>query len=142
MSDRDRPGAEPWISREVEPETDVFEAGEPPAEAPPTPARPAVPAPTETDRVREFVGTGLFWGLVVGVILAILVIVFSAQNTDTAPITFLWMEWSSPIFAVILVSLLVGIVLDEIVGLLFRSRRRRRLAEREELKRLRKQSGR
>ena len=81
-------------------------------------------------------------GLVVGVVLAILVIVFSAQNTDTAPIKFLWMEWSSPIFAVILASLLVGIVLDEIVGLLFRSRRRRRLAEREELKRLRKQSGR
>jgi uncharacterized integral membrane protein len=121
----------------TEPEQDVF-ATEPtaPSAAPPEPSV----APT-VEKQREFVGTGLFWGLVVGVILAVVVIVFSAQNTADAPVKFLWWDWASPVFAVILVSLLVGIVLDEIVGLLFRSRRRRALAEREELKRLRSQSG-
>ena len=86
---------------------------------------------------REFVGTGLFWGLVVGVLLSVVVIVFSAQNTGDATINFLPWEWSSPLFVVILVSLIMGIVLDEIAGLVYRSRRRRALTEREELKRLR-----
>lgn len=85
----------------------------------------------------QFVGTGVFWGLVVGILLAVVVIVFASQNTQSATVkAFAW-EWSSPLFVVILISLILGIVLDEIVGLLYRSRKRRRLAEREELKRLR-----
>lgn len=93
-------------------------------------------------REREFVGTGPFWGLVVGLVVAVVVIVFSGQNTAQVEVEFLGWEWTWPLFAVILAAMLAGIVLDEIIGLLFRSRRRRRLAEREELKRLRKQSGR
>jgi len=86
-----------------------------------------------TEHAHEFVGTGVFWGLVVGVVLAIIVIVFAAH----AVVKVLAWTWSSPLFVVILVSLIVGIVLDEIVGLVYRSRRRRRLVEKAELKRLR-----
>ena len=95
------------------------------------------PTRGKDDARPQFVGTGVFWGLVVGIVLSIVVIVFAAQNTQSATVkAFLW-EWSSPLFVVILVSLIMGIVLDEIVGLLYRSRKRRRLAEREELRRLR-----
>jgi uncharacterized integral membrane protein len=94
-------------------------------------------ATTKVEHHPQFVGTGVFWGLVVGVVLAIIVVVFAAQNTQSATIKVLPWDWSSPLFVVVLISLLIGIVLDEIVGLLFRARRRRRLAEKEELKRLR-----
>lgn len=96
----------------------------------------AKPAPRPEDHT-PFVRTGVFWGLVAGVALAVLVITFSAQNTQGATVKALAWEWTSPLFVVILLSLLVGIVLDEIVGLLYRSRRRRRLAEKAELRRLR-----
>ena len=92
---------------------------------------------TKVEHHPQFVGTGVFWGLVVGVILAVIVVVFAAQNTQSATIKVLPWDWSSPLFVVVLISLLIGIVLDEIVGLLYRARRRRRLAEKEELKRLR-----
>lgn len=85
----------------------------------------------------HFVGTGMFWGLVVGILLAVVIIGFAAQNTQSATVKTIVWEWSAPIFVVVLISLIVGIVLDEIVGLLFRSRRRRRLAEQAELHRLR-----
>lgn len=92
---------------------------------------------TKIEHHPQFVGTGVFWGLVVGVILALIVVVFAAQNTQSATIKVLPWDWSSPLFVVVLISLLIGIVLDEIVGLLYRARRRRRLSEKEELKRLR-----
>lgn len=85
----------------------------------------------------QFVGTGVFWGLVVGVVLAIVVIGFAAQNTQAATVKAIVWEWSSPLFVVVLISVIMGIVLDEIVGLLFRARRRRLMAEKAELRRLR-----
>ncbi|MCJ7726113.1 MAG: lipopolysaccharide assembly protein LapA domain-containing protein, partial [Acidimicrobiia bacterium] len=88
----------------------------------------------------QFVGTGMFWGLVVGVILAIVVIGFAAQNTQSATVKTIVWEWSSPLFVVVLISLIMGIVLDELVGLQFRARRRRLLAEKVELRRLRGKS--
>lgn len=86
---------------------------------------------------RVFVGTGLFWGLIVGVILALAVIVLAAQNTDTVTITFLAWDFSTPLIVLILGTLLIGLVVDELLGLVYRKRRRRTLRERDELKRLR-----
>ena len=103
---------------------------------PDKPTADAEPAPEPVVHT-QFVGTGVFWGLVVGVILAIVVIGFAAQNTQAATVKAIVWEWSSPLFVVVLISVIMGIVLDEIVGLLFRARRRRRLAEKAELRRLR-----
>jgi uncharacterized integral membrane protein len=86
---------------------------------------------------RVFVGTGLFWGLIVGVILALAVVILAAQNTGTITISFLGWDFSTPLVVLILGSLLIGIVVDELFGLVYRKRRRRTLREREELKRLR-----
>jgi uncharacterized integral membrane protein len=107
--------------------------------ATPPSTKPPEPVPAEPER--HFVGTGLFWGLVVGLVLAVFVIILAAQNTQSITFSFIGWDWSTPLIVVILVSLLVGIVLDEIVGLIFRARRRRILAEREELKRLKKGRG-
>ncbi|MBU1225890.1 MAG: DUF1049 domain-containing protein [Actinobacteria bacterium] len=114
---------------------------------PAEPSEPVEEIPAATEKATEaggkpeshpqFVGTGVFWGLVIGIVLAVVVIVFAAQNTAAVGIKVLAWHWLPPLFVVVLVSLIIGIVLDEIVGLLFRSRRRRRLAERAELHRLR-----
>jgi uncharacterized integral membrane protein len=86
---------------------------------------------------RVFVGTGLFWGLIVGVILALAVVVLAAQNTGAVTISYLGWDFSTSLIVVILGSLLIGIVLDELFGLVYRKRRRRTLRDRDELKRLR-----
>jgi uncharacterized integral membrane protein len=86
---------------------------------------------------RVFVGTGLFWGLIVGVILALAVVVLVAQNTGAVTISYLGWDFSTSLIVVILGSLLIGIVLDELFGLVYRKRRRRTLRDRDELKRLR-----
>lgn len=88
------------------------------------------------EKERIFVGTGLFWGLVFGVLLAIVMIILAAQNTDDTTIKFLGWDFSTPLIAVILAALLVGVVLDELVGLVYRIRRRRTLTDRKELERL------
>jgi uncharacterized integral membrane protein len=84
-----------------------------------------------------FAGTGLVWGLIVGVILAVAVVILAAQNTDTATISFLSWDFSTPLIVLILGSLLIGIVLDELFGLVYRKRRRRTLRDKDQLERFR-----
>lgn len=92
---------------------------------------------TEPTRERVFVGTGLFWGLIVGVILALVVIVLAAQNTGTIAVSFLGWDYSTPLIVLILGAFLMGVVVAESFGLVYRKRRRRTLKERDELRRLR-----
>jgi uncharacterized integral membrane protein len=121
-----------------DPDAAVFgEKATVPEPAAPTPHETAEPLEAPAERRAEFVGTGMFWGLLVGIVLAIAVIGFSAQNTQSVTVKVIVWEWSSPLFVVILVSVIVGIVLAEAVGLVYRARRRRRLADRAELQRLR-----
>jgi uncharacterized integral membrane protein len=84
---------------------------------------------------RVFVGTGLFWGLVVGVLLAVAVLILAAQNTASTTIAFLSWDFSTPLIVVILGTLLVGVIFDELFGLVYRARRRRTLGDRDQLKR-------
>jgi uncharacterized integral membrane protein len=90
----------------------------------------------EPTRERVFVGTGLFWGLIVGVILALVVIILAAQNTGTTTVSFLGWDFSTPLIVLILGALLIGVVVAELFGLVYRKRRRRTLRERDELQRL------
>ena len=95
------------------------------------------PEPTKVESRRVFVGTGVFWGLVLAVLLAVAVIILAAQNTQTVTVEFLAFEFDTSLIVVLLAALLIGVVLDEIVGWVYRARRRRILTEREELKHLR-----
>ncbi|HUG75028.1 MAG TPA: lipopolysaccharide assembly protein LapA domain-containing protein [Acidimicrobiia bacterium] len=90
---------------------------------------------------KVFVGTGLFWGLMFGVLFTAAVIVFAAQNTASIEVTFLVWQFATPIIVLILGSVLAGVIIDEVAGLVYRRRKRRVLTDREELKRLRKETG-
>lgn len=94
---------------------------------------------TAPDVVRErvFVGTGLFWGLIVGIVLALAVIILAAQNTGRIDVSFLGWDFSTPLIVLVLGAMLIGVVVDELFGLVYRKRRRRTLRERDELQRLR-----
>lgn len=139
MTDDERNDLPPLAGGEESFESETFGGDDAPIDAP-EPVEESTGQPTgkpDPEHHLQFVGTGVFWSLVVGVILAVIVIVFAAQNTHSARVDAFFWEWSAPLFMVILIALLVGIVLDEIVGLLLRSRRRRHLAEKAELDRLR-----
>ena len=86
---------------------------------------------------RVFVGTGLFWGLIVGVVLAIGVVILAAQNTANITLAFTGWEFSTPLIVIVLGALLIGVVLDELFGLFYRARRRRTQRDRDQLQRLR-----
>lgn len=86
---------------------------------------------------RVFVGTGMFWGLIAGVVLALAVIIIAAQNAGTITVSFLAWDFSTPLIVLILGALVTGVVLDELFGLVYRKRRRRALRDRDELQRLR-----
>ena len=91
------------------------------------------------DRVVERVptGTGLRWGLILGIILSIPLIVFLAQNTQSVTINFLAWTGQIPLVAVLGATVIITIVIDELIGLAVRSQRRKSIIEHQELQRLR-----
>jgi uncharacterized integral membrane protein len=82
--------------------------------------------------------TELPFGLVFLLLLALLIVVFAVQNTQSVRIQFLAWEGRFPLAIVIIAVVVATIILDELLGLVFRRRRRKRVAERAELERLRK----
>jgi uncharacterized integral membrane protein len=81
--------------------------------------------------------TGIAWGAILLLLGIAAVVIFSVQNTDPVPVRILWTQGNYPLAIVILVTVGVMIVLTELIGLSYRRTRRRRLSEREELKRYR-----
>ncbi|HEX2405148.1 MAG TPA: lipopolysaccharide assembly protein LapA domain-containing protein [Acidimicrobiia bacterium] len=98
----------------------------------------AGPEPTARGAAKErvFVGTGLFWGLIIGVVLAIGVLILAAQNTGSITVTFMAWDFSTPLIVLILGAILIGVVFDELFGLFYRTRRRRTQRDRDHLQRL------
>lgn len=85
-------------------------------------------------------GSGMAWGAVVILVALALLVVFAIQNTDPVPVEFLWLDGEYPLALVILITVAVVVLLVELFGLLYRRRRRKRVAERQELKRFRDSS--
>ena len=86
---------------------------------------------------RVFAGTGISWAFIFGVLLTVAVIVLAVQNTDPVPVTLYFWETSAPLIIVMLVAALAAILIDEMIGMIIRRRKRKILADREELKRFR-----
>ena len=59
---------------------------------------------------------GAPWKLIALLVLVVLLAFFFFQNGDDAPIEFLWFDGDWPLWAVIGVSVLVGIALDRLVS--------------------------
>lgn len=110
---------------------------EPPV-APEGPEPVAVPEP---EQHRVFAGTGISWAFIFGAILTAAIIVLAIQNTDPVPVQLYFWEAEAPLIIVMLITALAVILIDEMIGLIIRRRKRKVLAEREELKRLRSQAG-
>jgi uncharacterized integral membrane protein len=98
---------------------------------------PAAPAPAQPESHPGLVSR-IRWGLLSFIVLAIIVIILSAQNTQEVELKALGWTAQAPLVVIILVTVLVTVVLDELVGVILRARKKKRIAEKEELKRLRR----
>lgn len=83
---------------------------------------------------------GIAWGMLLTFVGIALVIVFALQNTDPVPVKFLWLEGEFSLAIVILATAGVSVVLSELVAVIYRSRRKKRQAEKRELEEFRANS--
>jgi uncharacterized integral membrane protein len=90
---------------------------------------------------REYRGTGISIGAVIAAIVAIAAIIFIAQNTGSVEMHWTVFDFSWPLAAVIFAALAAGAVLAGAIGWIWRHRRRTKLRQREELRRLRAETG-
>lgn len=90
-----------------------------PDESPPPPplAKPAdAPAPPSVSEVGFTRAAALWSSLTFGLLILVVLLVFIAQNTDTASITFLKWRWSLPIGVQILLAAVGGALLTVLAG--------------------------
>ena len=92
----------------------------------------------DRDTVTADKGTGVTPLMILLGLVSVLFVVFLAQNTDTVPVQFLWLDGEPPLFVVLLVTMTATALVTLGVAGIWRRRRRRHLIEREELDRLRK----
>lgn len=85
----------------------------------------------------EYRGTGFYVSLAIIFLAAVTLLILAVQNTGEVTIEILSWEFDLPLFAVILGTALIAVVLDELIGVVWRRQRRTRLGERAELQRLR-----
>ena len=106
-----------------------------------TEAHPDAPndqLPTRT--VREYKGTGIMWGAIGLVLLLVGFIIVVLQNGDNVEFNFLWITVTTPLSLVIAVTTAVSLAVGELIGFVWRRRRRSDLQRREELRRLREKT--
>lgn len=86
---------------------------------------------------REFRGTGVYWSLLLGLILAAVILIGIVQNSQSVQVQYLVWHLNTPLIVVLLVTIVASVLLTTLVGVVWRHRRRRQLADREELRGLR-----
>jgi uncharacterized integral membrane protein len=82
-------------------------------------------------------GSEFSWSLAVFLLIGLGFVVFAVQNTIDVPVRFLNWEFDVSLPLLLVVTALIAVLADEVIGLIRRRRRRTRIAEREELKRYR-----
>ena len=82
---------------------------------------------------------GLPWSGIVATVGLILVVVFAVQNTEVVTVKFLWMDAEFALSIVILVTTLAAGIISAVGTAFLRKRRRKRRAEKDELKTFRSQ---
>jgi uncharacterized integral membrane protein len=95
----------------VTPEPPVVPAGTPVAAPPPT-----TPAPVPQSAVKFTRAAALWSALIVGFVILIVLLVFIAQNTDSAQFAFLGWHWSLPLGVAILLSAVLGGLIAVLAG--------------------------
>ena len=82
-------------------------------------------------------GSDFSWSLAVFLLIGLGFVVFAVQNTIDVQVSFLTWDFDVSLPLLLVVTALIAVIADEIVGLIRRRRRRRRNQDREELKRYR-----
>lgn len=101
------------------PHTDPDDAAAGPPPVVPTP-EPSAPVPATR--------TGAAWvALVAAALLAVLLIVFLAQNTRSTEISFLWMTASTPLAVALLIASVGSVLLTVVLGTARITQLRRRI---------------
>ena len=75
---------------------------------------------------------GVPWGGIIFLLGAVVLVVFSVQNSDDTQVSFLGWAWTMPLALLVLVTALVTVVLTAAANAFYRRRRRLRRREREE----------
>lgn len=96
-------------------------------------------ATNDTETQVEYRGTGFYVSLVFVAIVVIALLALTIQNTESVTFEFLWWDIDIPLFGIILIVAFLAVTIDELVGLVWRRIRRRRLSEQQELQQLRKE---
>lgn len=76
--------------------------------------------------------------MIVGTLLVVAMLVVLVQNTDDVPFEFLWFDVDLPLGVLLLVAGLITLAAGELIGVLWRRRRRRVRTMRQELDDLRR----
>jgi uncharacterized integral membrane protein len=76
------------------------------------------------DRPVKYEGAGIAAGFIALVVTAAAVLVVVGQNVERVPFEFLWWEANVPLAVLLLATALAVLVLGELVGLIWRRRRR------------------
>jgi uncharacterized integral membrane protein len=84
-------------------------------------------------RPPEFRGTGIYWSLLVAVVLGGAILVGIVQNTQSVQLKYLGWDARTPLIAVLLIAIFVTAILTELLGVIWRWRRRGQLAARADL---------
>lgn len=77
------------------------------------------------------------WSLAGFLLIGLGFVVFAVQNARDVDVKFLTFDFTVSLPLLLVVTALIAVIADEIIGLSRRRRRRQRLAEKEELKRYR-----
>ncbi|MGH3650055.1 MAG: LapA family protein [Acidimicrobiia bacterium] len=81
--------------------------------------------PEEPEHVED-PGEGIPWGVIVLLIWAVALIIFSVQNAEQATVEFLAWEWRMPMALLVMVTALATLILSALAWPLYRRRRRQR----------------
>jgi uncharacterized integral membrane protein len=103
----------------------------PPGRPSPATDAPAGPKPADRpdreqarDEPVRYEGVGIAAGFIALVVAAVAVLVVVGQNVERVPFEFLWWEADVPLAVLLLATALAVLVLGELVGLIWRKRRR------------------
>ncbi len=93
--------------------------GEPTPPGPPVPPPPPAPEKTQVrpvDEVKLTKAAALWMSLIAGFLILIVLLVFIAQNTDSASFAFFGWRWTLPLGVAILLAAVCGGLLTVFVG--------------------------
>lgn len=100
---------------------------------------PSAPVPAGSQETRVYAGTGVSWAIVFGVLVVVVVAILAAVNTTATELNLVFWKGQVPLISIILVVAALTVVVDELVGLIVRRNRRRRLHEKQKLRQLKKE---